>query len=519
MAKNNGKIIRKNGKIKDGKLRRRGNKTGTIFRKTDKSGKEYGKFFLRFSERTPEGKRVRIVFPTTTESRKAAREALDAKAEELGFGSDDTKHLNALLKAKTAIDNEQALKEQKAKEAAEKQKQEEEAAAAAAAEQELLAKSIDIQSAFTYFRASKSRRDCGATTLAGYEGQYSTFARWMKRKYPKCRLLRDVTPKMAESFLDFLEKSRSRNTYNKYLTLLRSIWNDLSDNDDAHLTINPWAKIRTRTVTPDEVTHRDLTVEELGRIAHVLIGDDPIPGQRILDASYFQGKNIRHELLVLFAIGLYTGLRLGDCATLQWSYVDLIKNIIDTIPLKTKRKYARRVIIPIHPALAAILQKHHIKAGKGKYVLPSMAKMYTGERANLTNRTQAVFRAAKIETTAEAPEGGEKARTLVGFHSLRHSFASLLLNNGAQFDMVEKMLGHSSDSMTAHYFHTNAIALSRNIAKLPVVSEMLPEGAALPQIEVLPSTEQAVSAALNDISGLSKEKRAQIAAAIANALK
>ena len=55
-----------------------------------------------------------------------------------------------------------------------------------------------------------------------------------------------------------------------------------------------------------------------------------------------------HKLIL---IGIYTGLRLGDCCGLDWSQISLAQGVIQLVPRKTRRHHQRIVTIPIHPAL------------------------------------------------------------------------------------------------------------------------------------------------------------------------
>ena len=63
------------------------------------------------------------------------------------------------------------------------------------------------------------------------------------------------------------------------------------------------------------------------------------------------------ELRVLLALGVYCGLRLGDCATLRWAEVDLPRGIIRRIPNKTARRNPKPVIVPIHRVLREMLSE------------------------------------------------------------------------------------------------------------------------------------------------------------------
>lgn len=470
-------MAKKHGTVKDGVIQKRANGTGSLYQKDGK-----GNWLMRFSVATPNGKRVRKVFSTGTDDLQEARTILNKKAAELGFSSSNREEnlVSGLLAAKQNLDNKQAVEAQKKAEA-EKQRLADELAAQQKAEAEDREnKAITIASGFVYYCDSKRRPDSGKRTLDGYETQYNLFASWMRENHPRTTKLKDVTPDMAEEFIDHLEKCRSRNTRNKYLIFLRTFWRVLRWNPDAQLTIDPWEGIRTLKQSKDEVIHEPFTVEELIRIGQVINSNQPVPLIRkketpngagnIKDVLSFNGIDLRDEMRVLFCIALYTALRLEDAATLSWSSVDIFNGTITAMPAKTQQ-YQRKVIIPIHSVLASNLLKVPESRRRG-FVLPTIAAMYKNNPSSVTNRTQGIIKAAGIETDAEAPMNGVKARTLKGFHSIRHAASSFFLNAAVPAVIVDRLLTHHKDSMTMRYFHENRAVLQDAISKLPEITQL-----------------------------------------------
>ena len=65
-----------------------------------------------------------------------------------------------------------------------------------------------------------------------------------------------------------------------------------------------------------------------------------------------------------------------------------------------------------------------------------------------------------------------RARAAVGIndvriHDLRHTYASLLIQNGVSLYEVQKLLGHSSPNMTQRYAHLNPNSLKQIVNNLP----------------------------------------------------
>lgn len=142
-------------------------------------------------------------------------------------------------------------------------------------------------------------------------------------------------------------------------------------------------------------------------------------------------NNPKHKLIILLAYG--AGLRVSEVVNLKVKDVD-----IDNLTLhikKAKGKRDRITIIPekIKDDLKLIINSRD----QNEYV-------FTSERGgNLTTRT-----AQKIFTNALKKAGIKKETT---FHSLRHSFATHLLENGVDIRYVQELLGHQNIRTTQRY--------------------------------------------------------------------
>lgn len=301
-----------------------------------------------------------------------------------------------------------------------------------------------IAASWPAFLASPNRPDSGESTLRQYKFQWNSFADWMQSKHSDKPALRDVSKEIAEDYASTLNHGRlSPSTYNKHLNLLTLVCRVVKHK--ARLVANPWEEIQRKRL----VTHsrRELTIEELKKVCQSATG----------------------ELKLLFALGVYSGLRLGDCATLRWTEVDLARRIIRRIPNKTARRNPKPVLIPIHPVVLAMLAE--IPANeRGEYVLPETAALYLDRIDLVTDMIQNHFRSCGIKLYKPGTgKGGKRAVVEVGFHSLRHTFVSLCRASDAPLAVVESIVGHSSPAMTQHYTHTGELAAGQAVAALPAV--------------------------------------------------
>ena len=397
------------GKANGANGRRRANNTGTLERRGRK-------WLARWYVYTPQGKRIR-------KSRRIEADSLDEARAILKDITEGNALMSAEKDLKRDMERLQGVR-------AEIQRYEDARPA------------LSLADMFKAFRASPERpQRCGNETLDNYETQVSIFVSWVKARYPEAVEMRQITREVAYAFLDDISRTMSPNRYNKYLSLLRLVWRVLGEM--ARCPCNPWEKAK-RKPQPKSNGKRALTVDELTRVCSTLTG----------------------EMRVLFALGLYTGLRLGDCALMDWGKIDMSRRLIVTTPRKTAKK-GEPVEIPIHPALYAILDETPATARVGR-LLPGIAEDYARDSTLITDRVKNIFEAAGIQTT-KAVEGYAMQVAVVGFHSLRHTFVSLMGNAGAPLALVQSIVGHSNPMMTAHYFHARTDALANAVGNLPAL--------------------------------------------------
>jgi integrase len=147
------------------------------------------------------------------------------------------------------------------------------------------------------------------------------------------------------------------------------------------------------------------------------------------------------EWRVMILMAVRTGLRQGELLALRWTDVDLVAGHLVvrqsvTRGIVTTPKSGRSRKIPLAPSLLAALKSHRHLRGKLVFC--------AGEGRMLTKNEckHPLWRACK----------GAGLRQ-IGWHVLRHTFASHLVMRGAPFKAVQEMLGHWSIEMTMRYAH------------------------------------------------------------------
>ena len=331
---------------------------------------------------------------------------------------------------------------------------------------------LPLADVWNAYVVSPKRNELAPATLSSKRVVWMHFAKWMERNYLPVGDLAGVTADMIAEYLALLRGTLCGSSYNGRVCVLREIFRTLSEK--AGLEDDPWEGVRLRP--DDSHSRRELTLDEL---------------RRLLDAAKKveeSGEGGEWHRLIL--IGIYTGLRLGDCCRLDWSQVDLAQGVIQLVPRKTRRHHQRIVTIPIHQALGqALLCQKVVDVGGDRTkedpavpsapttfdsnsftgpVLPMVAETYGRARWKVGHGLSNIFKAAGIETSVRI-EGRRHRTPEATFHSLRHTFVSLAANAGVPLHVVQSIVGHESTAMTRHYYHENLSALRSAIAAIPAL--------------------------------------------------
>ena len=168
------------------------------------------------------------------------------------------------------------------------------------------------------------------------------------------------------------------------------------------------------------------------------------------------------RLAVLF--GFYTGARLSDIANITWDFVDFENGIICFVAGKTKK----RTTIPLHAQLKEALLDSAGQDDPNAPIMPSLAGKGTGGAYGLSKSFASIMEKAMIDPQP-IKNGVGKARTKnrLSFHSLRHSFNSILANKDVSGEIRQKLTGHTSDEMNQKYTHLELERLREAVSVIP----------------------------------------------------
>ena len=149
--------------------------------------------------------------------------------------------------------------------------------------------------------------------------------------------------------------------------------------------------------------------------------------------------NLSLESLAVIELLYSAGIRVSELVNLKLNNLDLSQQVI-----KVFGKGSKERIVPINKKCVEILKKYLKKRELKALKYDCEPYLFLADNGKKISR-QKVYRIIK--------EQGECIHKKISPHTIRHSFATHLLENGADLRVVQELLGHSSIVTTQLYTH------------------------------------------------------------------
>jgi integrase len=226
--------------------------------------------------------------------------------------------------------------------------------------------------------------------------------------------LDEITPMHIEEYRSLRLKEIRPITTNRELALLKGMFKKAIDY--GYVMANPVKKVKM-IPEGDCARERILTQEEEERLIAVA-------------APHFKP---------FLVIALKSGMRRGEILKLSWPQVDFRNRMVHVV--KTKRNKNR--VVPMNNAMYKTLQELRAEA----------------------NGSERVYQSKHVKNVFET---ARKKAGLSGLrlHDLRHTFATRLIQSGVDVFTVQKLLGHSTITMTMRYVHSFESQMRDAVAQL-----------------------------------------------------
>jgi len=269
------------------------------------------------------------------------------------------------------------------------------------------------QCIISYLDYLKYERKLSNNTISSYSDNLNQF-----KKYFENKNILTLTESDIKSFIRSLDKTEKTKAH--YLTVLNSFYNFLCNENK--IKINPCENIKQPKL-PKKLPNY-LTIEEVDKLLDVRL-DNPLA---------YRNKAM---LELLYS----TGIRISELINLKLNNIDFTDELIRVMGKGSKER-----IIPLGEEAIKYLKMYINQYRNLILKTKTSDDLFINNFGNKITR-QGFFKIIKKEC---AIHGIEKN---VSPHTLRHSFATHMLNNGADLRIIQELLGHSDISTTQIYTH------------------------------------------------------------------
>jgi integrase/recombinase XerC len=276
-----------------------------------------------------------------------------------------------------------------------------------------------------WLRAARAERDLSPHTLAAYERDVEQLSEWLRRGH--IDRLADLDRRALRRYVSYLtERGYARRSIVRKVSAVRSMLEWAVTR--GLLPANPARDLAAPKL--DRPLPKALRAAEVAALCALPPGDDP------------GGIRDRAVLEVLYG----SGLRVGELCALDLVDIDLREGAVRVIG---KGRKERRVPMsdPAVRALKTYLSEARADLLSVREIAPEPEALFINARGGrLSARSVRAILAKYLRAEGRAP---------VGPHALRHSFATHLLDNGADLRAVQELLGHESLATTQIYTHVS----------------------------------------------------------------
>jgi integrase/recombinase XerC len=273
-----------------------------------------------------------------------------------------------------------------------------------------------------FLRASAAERDLSPHTVAAYRSDLSAFGEWAGRS--QCQTVDHVDARLMRRYMAFLSERRyARRTIARKASAVRAMltW-AVSRN---LLQTNPASDVAAPKL--DKPLPKVMRQADAIRLMDLPPDDEPM------------GLRDRAVLELLYA----SGLRVSELCGLDVDDVDLRAGVVQ---VTGKGRKQRRIPFgqPANDAIRRYVSDARLALMDGRNSTPALFLNGRGRRLGPRSVRAMITKYLRSE-------GG----TPISPHTLRHSFATHLLDGGADLRAVQELLGHESLSTTQIYTHVS----------------------------------------------------------------
>ncbi len=278
-----------------------------------------------------------------------------------------------------------------------------------------------------YYKPHIKRKDKKST----FDREVVLYEKWLKPFFGDVKL-NLISRISLISMLDKMEKAHLSNRSKNYaIALTRQVFN-FAIKCDLYIGVNPAAKF-DELKKEDNRRMRFLSEEDLNNLLEEL-------------------KKHSYSVYLMALISADCGLRAGEIFKLTWADIDIKERLLFLRDTKNGNNRHAYMSKRVQEELSKLNQ------GEGNQLLFSSRD---GEQIKHISRT--FERAVK---TIGLNKGITDRKQKIVFHSLRHTYASRLVDKGVSIYEVKELLGHKDIKMTMRYSHLDKERLRKSVQVL-----------------------------------------------------
>lgn len=282
-----------------------------------------------------------------------------------------------------------------------------------------------------FLRYLNNERQYSDKTIQAYQEDVLNFLKFLNHSGDDNFL--SITHQDVRIYMSFLyDQSYSRNSLSRKISSLRSFYQFLVQEN--FIQENPFSYVQMRK--------KQLRLPHFFYEKEMEALFEAVKGETLLDN--------RNEALLEVLYG--TGIRVSECAGLTLQDVDFKANVMLIHGKGNKERY-----VPFGSFAADALQNYYVQSRE------KLMNTYKKQHEYVfVNHHGEPITATGIEYILNKIIEKSSLSANIHPHMLRHTFATHLLNNGADMRTVQELLGHVSLSSTQIYAHVTKESLQKN---------------------------------------------------------
>ncbi|GLU42393.1 tyrosine-type recombinase/integrase [Allomuricauda sp. NBRC 101325] len=285
---------------------------------------------------------------------------------------------------------------------------------------------MSVNAFISYLRLEKKYSE---HTIKAYQKDIDAFAHFCETQYDESSINHISYPLIRNWIVELSQSGVSNRTINRKISSLQAYYKFLLKIGE--VTVSPLKKHKALK------TEKKVEIPFSEKEMDALLVENPFEDD-------FEGVRDRLIIDLLYA----TGMRRAELVNLKLKDVDLANQTLKVLGKRNKER-----IIPILPVTRQSIEAYMVERSQLQNVQDASYLILTKDGLKIYETL--VYRTINKYFSLVSPKVKKSP------HILRHTFATHLLNRGADLNSVKELLGHSSLASTQVYTHNSIAELKK----------------------------------------------------------